>query len=359
MNRLTGGAAAQAAAMVELAVPRLSAGEAHALSRIACHGARFDVRLGEPAVRWHCALTPYLHGDLADAELESVQLQWAGTYIGLTVPRAAAAGWLAARLPRFAGVQLPQPIATAALEAMLEDVCRGMAGLDQQGPVRLAPLDGAPPLQPHRWTLTVRAPDGGVWRAAVACDAWALQAIAAALDSVAIADGPVSPERVPVRLRADVGAAFVAAGQLRTLRPGDVVLLAQYRVGDAGELWLSAGPNAIRVRAEHASFRVTQGWTAIMTEPATPDPGETPAQAGATLDTDQIPVRLTFDLGEREFTLAQLRSLHPGSTFDLERPIADGPVMVRANGLLLGSGRLVDIDGRIGVVLQSVRPGLA
>jgi len=96
-----------------------------------------------------------------------------------------------------------------------------------------------------------------------------------------------------------------------------------------------------------------------MTEPATPDPGETPAQAEATLDTDQIPVRLTFDLGEREFTLAQLRSLHPGCTFDLERPIADGPVMVRANGLLLGSGRLVDIDGRIGVVLQSVRPGLA
>ncbi|AWQ07976.1 SctQ family type III secretion system cytoplasmic ring protein BscQ [Bordetella bronchiseptica] len=359
MNRVAGGVAAQAAGMVDLAVPRLSAGEAHALSRIACHGARFDVRLGEPAVRWHCALTPCVHGDLADGEMESLQLQWAGTYIGLTVPRAAAAGWLAARLPRFSGVELPEPIAAAALEAMLEEVCRGMAGLDQQGPVRVARQGGTPPVQPHRWTLTVRAPDGGVWRAVLACDAWALQAVAAALDSVAPADGPVNPERVPVRLRADVGAASVTAGQLRTLRAGDVVLLAQYRVGDAGELWLSAGPSAIRVRAEHASFRVTQGWTPIMTEPATPDPGETPAQAEATLDTDQIPVRLTFDLGEREFTLAQLRSLHPGCTFDLERPIADGPVMVRANGLLLGSGRLVDIDGRIGVVLQSVRPGLA
>lgn len=226
MNRVAGGAAAQAAGMVDLAVPRLSAGEAHALSRIACHGARFDVRLGEPAVCWHCALTPCVHGDLADGEMESLQLQWAGTYIGLTVPRAAAAGWLAARLPRFSGVELPEPIAAAALEAMLEEVCRGMAGLDQQGPVRVARQGGKPPVQPHRWTLTVRAPDGSVWRAVLACDAWALQAVAAALDSVALADGPVNPERVPVRLRADVGAASVAAGQLRTLRAGDVVLLA-------------------------------------------------------------------------------------------------------------------------------------
>ena len=33
-------------------------------------------------------------------------------------------------------------------------------------------------------------------------------------------------------------------------------------------------------------------------------------------------------------------------------PLADGPVLVRANGALVGSGELVEIDGRIGVTLH-------
>ncbi len=83
-------------------------------------------------------------------------------------------------------------------------------------------------------------------------------------------------------------------------------------------------------------------------------PADAEAGAQTPFDIDAIPVRLTFELGERHLTLGELRQLQPGQSFDLERPLADGPVIVRANGALLGTGELVEIDGRIGVTLRSV-----
>jgi type III secretion protein Q len=67
-----------------------------------------------------------------------------------------------------------------------------------------------------------------------------------------------------------------------------------------------------------------------------------------------VPVRLTFELGERQLTLGELRLLQPGQTFDLARPLVEGPVVVRANGAWLGTGDLVEIDGRIGVTLRAL-----
>lgn len=90
-----------------------------------------------------------------------------------------------------------------------------------------------------------------------------------------------------------------------------------------------------------------------MTQTATPPE----AAAGEPLDVDAIPVRLTFDLGERTLTLAELRRLQPGETFDLQRPLADGPVMIRANGALVGTGTLVELDGRVGVTIGTLGKG--
>lgn len=66
------------------------------------------------------------------------------------------------------------------------------------------------------------------------------------------------------------------------------------------------------------------------------------------LDVDRIPVRLSFDLGEQMLTLGELRRLQPGEYFDLQRRIDSGPLQIRANGTLVGTAELVDIEGRIG-----------
>jgi flagellar motor switch/type III secretory pathway protein FliN len=66
------------------------------------------------------------------------------------------------------------------------------------------------------------------------------------------------------------------------------------------------------------------------------------------LNVDRIPVRLGFDLGEHKMTLGDLRRLRPGEFFDLQRRIDAGPLHIRANGTLIGTAELVDIEGRVG-----------
>jgi type III secretion protein Q len=63
---------------------------------------------------------------------------------------------------------------------------------------------------------------------------------------------------------------------------------------------------------------------------------------------DDIPVRLTFDVGEREISLGDLKSIQPGYVFNLGRD-PRSVVSIRANGRLIGEGELVDIEGRLGV----------
>lgn len=79
---------------------------------------------------------------------------------------------------------------------------------------------------------------------------------------------------------------------------------------------------------------------------------DTPA-AGAAPALDQLPLRLAFDLGERTLSLAELKALQPGQTLELGRPLA-GAVQLRVNGALVGTGELVEIDGRLGVTVTSL-----
>ncbi|HZH56873.1 MAG TPA: type III secretion system cytoplasmic ring protein SctQ [Burkholderiaceae bacterium] len=93
-----------------------------------------------------------------------------------------------------------------------------------------------------------------------------------------------------------------------------------------------------------------------MTEP---EPNTEDHVSEEPLDLDAVPVRLSFDLGDRTVSLAELRCLQPGAVFDLQRPLSDGPVMIRANGALVGTGELVDLDGRIGVRVGTLGKGQA
>ena len=83
---------------------------------------------------------------------------------------------------------------------------------------------------------------------------------------------------------------------------------------------------------------------------ATPEASDA-ASATPVASLADLPVRLSFDLGELSLTLAQLQALQPGQALALGRPL-DGAVRVRANGVLIGEGELVQIDGQLGVSLS-------
>ena len=69
---------------------------------------------------------------------------------------------------------------------------------------------------------------------------------------------------------------------------------------------------------------------------------------------DQMPVHLSFDLGQKTISLAELRLLGAGQALSLGRPLQHG-VTIRANGAVIGSGQLVDIDGQFGVLVGELR----
>jgi flagellar motor switch protein FliN len=80
-------------------------------------------------------------------------------------------------------------------------------------------------------------------------------------------------------------------------------------------------------------------------------PVETGSQTAATENTPDVgslPIRLHVVVGEKEFTLAEVQSLSPGTIVELEVAKSD-PVRLMVNGRILGEGELVDVEGKLAV----------
>ena len=76
--------------------------------------------------------------------------------------------------------------------------------------------------------------------------------------------------------------------------------------------------------------------------------GPEPATAVSKPDIAALPLQVHVILGEKEFTLAEVQSLSPGTIVELETGKSD-PVRLMVNGKILGDGELVDVEGRLAV----------
>jgi type III secretion protein Q len=144
----------------------------------------------------------------------------------------------------------------------------------------------------------------------------------------------------------------VTLAELDALRPGDVIL--PDSLPDR-EILVVAGERFVwRARRDGSGLHVVSsrlrpeaiglgGWV-----------------MGNTIDADdmagldELPVRLSFELGRLELPLAEVAVLGPGHVFELAREEAQ-PVDILANGRRLGRGRIVIVGQSIGV--QIVRIG--
>ncbi|MDR2664453.1 MAG: FliM/FliN family flagellar motor switch protein [Puniceicoccales bacterium] len=70
-------------------------------------------------------------------------------------------------------------------------------------------------------------------------------------------------------------------------------------------------------------------------------------------DVGAIEVTLSFDLGTLRLSLRDLESMREGYVFQLDRP-NDEFVTIRANGQPIGRGRIVSVDGRVGVQIEEL-----
>jgi type III secretion protein Q len=145
------------------------------------------------------------------------------------------------------------------------------------------------------------------------------------------------------------GEAELTVGELRSLNPGDVVMLdhwpeRQARLVLEGRLHARAELDGDTLKLLEQPIALNLLKEHFMTETAAPQ----------SLDSalDELPLKLVCQVGSVELSLAQLRELGAGSLVQLTPQLNDG-VDLMVNGRRVGQGQLVKIGDGLGVRLLS------
>lgn len=161
--------------------------------------------------------------------------------------------------------------------------------------------------------------------------------------------GPPIPSTIPLRIGLRLGAVNISIGELKSLSPGDVVLL------DHEE-----GTSILVVEdLFFAPVTVTGGSTQIISRPTqlagskwewTMNQVKQPQSADTLEDSDLegLPVTLVFEAGRAAMPLGEIKRLAPGSIVPLPDR-TDQTVDIVANGKRVGQGELVRIGEGLGV----------
>lgn len=196
------------------------------------------------------------------------------------------------------------------------------------------------------------------------------------------------------RAEVTVGRHRLAAGVLRTLLPGDIVVPASSHFDPDGQGWIAFGPIRVRVRyggpgtltvvelapappagrmragtaravsGERGTRQISQG-RYMDDQQSDHESGREEEHADAPADhehasheasvpgaevVDGIEIDLHFRLGHARLTLAELRMLDAGAILLLEDGSPSSVAVVAADRVL-GYGELVDVEGRLGIRL--------
>lgn len=159
---------------------------------------------------------------------------------------------------------------------------------------------------------------------------------------------------IPLLLQVEAGHARLQLSEFQDLGPGDVVLLDSYYPAEGNRVRISCGERPL-FRAVHndnelelVEIIMSEDENVLETpsEPTTDADGTT-ADAGAP-DAGNIPVIMNLVLESRRTTVRTLNGFRPGQVITTSKSI-DSPVDISVNGRVVGSGDLVDVDGKVGV----------
>jgi type III secretion protein Q len=270
-----------------------------------------------------------------------VECDWGGARVFVGIGRASLHELAGAAMPGAEPSQWPAAVLMAALEFAASQLAAAVEAATRKS-LRIAGIaqraDTAG-LDTYGWQAWSRDRE---LSGELLLDATASRFLAAALREQAAIPTHMDWSALPLRLRLVVGWVDLSASALRDVARRDVVLLDECLLSGDNRLMVLLGPRlGVLCALEGSALQVLEGVQEIMS-----DVDDTVAAASGLID--DVPVRLTFDLGEREISLGDLRSLEPGYLFNLGRD-PRSTVSIRANGRLIGDGELVDIEGRVGV----------
>ncbi|MDR6536941.1 type III secretion system cytoplasmic ring protein SctQ [Variovorax soli] len=301
---------------------------------------RRAVRAAWGGQEWSFGLRPH-RPDTADPAWY-VECDWGGARLFVALSEFAAQQLSAGLLDLNAAAAWPPELVLACIEDALGDLSASMELATRKHVQMLDVTRHAPPADHlercawQAWAGSVQV-DGELW-----LDASAMRYLAAALREHPLEPDDSAWQGLRVRANLLVGWVDLSHDAIAQLSRRDVIVLDESLISNNNHVVLQLGPGiGLRCELQGQQLQVIQGVHEIMFEPDDAD------QAAAGI-LDGVPIRLTFDLGDREIALAELRTLQPGYLFNLGRD-PRGSVNIRANGRLVGEGELVDIEGRIGV----------
>lgn len=261
---------------------------------------------------------------LPPATLDTLlQLQWQGLSLSLLCHGAELAHWLAPDLQQAALFSLPEPLQLA----LIERLGQPLGGLTCSALTRQESRDKAdePALQ-----LLLQ-------REGATLALWLPQ------PEPLLSRLPPRPQQqrlpLPLTLSLQWGEMGLTLDELATLDIGDVLLPPPHpQLGQQLLVCVEGRPFAYcQPHQQHLELTAMHN-----AEPADP--------FGPT-ELEQLPIQVSFEVGRQTLDWHTLTSLQPGALIDLGTPL-DGEVRIISNGHSLGVGRLVEIQGRLGVRVE-------
>lgn len=161
---------------------------------------------------------------------------------------------------------------------------------------------------------------------------------------------------VPVPVSLEAGRMRLSVNELSSLEPDDVLLPETYPAREGRvTLRLCATSRSLAFACSLAEGCATI--LSVLNPEEGPMSDENNTAAGAApsegVDTGELEVTLTFELERRLMTVRDVETLAPGYTFAFGGD-ALAPVTLYANGKSVGKGRLVDLNGTLGVQVVSL-----
>lgn len=252
-----------------------------------------------------------------------LQLQWQGLSLPLWCHGAELAHWLAPDLQQAALFSLPEPLQLA----LIERLGQPLGGLTCSALTRQGSRDKADEpalqllLQREGASLALWLPQPGPLLSRL----------------------PPRPQQqrlpLPLTLSLQWGEMGLTLDELTTLAIGDVLLPPPHpQLGQQLLVCVEGRPFAYcQPHQQHLELTAMHN-----AEPADP--------FGPT-ELEQLPIQVSFEVGRQTLDWHTLTSLQPGALIDLGTPL-DGEVRIISNGHSLGVGRLVEIQGRLGVRVE-------
>ncbi|WP_419658336.1 type III secretion system protein YscQ/HrcQ [Desulfosarcina variabilis str. Montpellier] len=154
--------------------------------------------------------------------------------------------------------------------------------------------------------------------------------------------------QIPLKVNFEIGYTLMSIEEIDGIELNDIILIDNRLSPQKSHVIVNMGDLIIFDGHNNPAGKIVLGNKAIQRIGEDMEKEENKPRRLAEPLIGDIPVKLTFKVGETQITFAELMDLQPGYIFEMNNGL-EKPVEIKANGKSVGMGELVEIGDRLGV----------